>query len=262
MKLAVSNIAFDNKDKDRIYSRMKKLGYIGIEVAPSIISGSNPYDDVVMSKEFQNKMKNEYGFEVCSMQSIWYGRKELLFGKEEERVFLLEYTKKAVDYAQRIGCRNLVFGCPRNRILNDESKIELALSFFKELGGYADERNVIIGIEANPRIYGTNFLNSTKEAIDFIEMADSRGIGLNFDLGTVIENGESFDIVRNHLELISHVHISEPHLVAIKEREMHQELFEILKSYDGYISIEMGNQCSEVELLDAIDYIARLNRNV
>lgn len=54
---------------------------------------------------------------MISMQSIWYGRTEKLFGTEEERNLLLDYTKSAVDFAAAIGCKNLVFGCPKNRCI-------------------------------------------------------------------------------------------------------------------------------------------------
>ena len=40
--------------------------------------------------------KNE-GFTVPSMQSIWFGRQEKIFGTLEERKILVEYTKKAID---------------------------------------------------------------------------------------------------------------------------------------------------------------------
>ena len=38
------------------------------------------------------------------MQSIWFGRQERLFGSEEEREILIDYTKKAVDFAVAIQC--------------------------------------------------------------------------------------------------------------------------------------------------------------
>jgi len=58
MRFAISNIGWEAKQDEIVYSLMKK-----------------------------------YGFKVPSMQSIWYGRQEMIFGTQEERQILLEYTK-------------------------------------------------------------------------------------------------------------------------------------------------------------------------
>ena len=58
----------------------------------------------------------------------------------------------------------------------------------------------------------------------------------------MIYNQESIDILKGNVELINHVHISEPYLKAIERRELHTKLIEVLykECYDGFISIEMG----------------------
>ena len=47
------------------------------------------------------------------------------------------------------------------------------------------------GMEANPPIYHTNFINDTQSAIELIEIVNSKGFRLNLDVGTMIENQES-----------------------------------------------------------------------
>ncbi len=44
--------------------------------------------------EWSNQLKSEYGFEVTSMQSIWYGHQEKIFGTKEERAILIDFAKK------------------------------------------------------------------------------------------------------------------------------------------------------------------------
>ena len=41
--------------------------------------------------------------------------------------------------------------------------------FFNILGDYAKLKNTVIALEANPDIYGTNFINTTKEAFSFVK---------------------------------------------------------------------------------------------
>ena len=63
---------------------------------------------------------------------------------EEERKILVDYTKKAIDFANRISCKNLVFGCPKNRVSKNENNNDIAISFFRELGEYAKLKNTVL----------------------------------------------------------------------------------------------------------------------
>ena len=194
------------------------------------------------------------------MQSIWYGRGESIFGSQEERQALLEYTKKAVDFAQAIGCGNLVFGCPRNRNLPEGADPETAVAFFRELGDYAKTHNTVIGMEANPPIYNTNYINDTASALALIRAVDSEGFRLNLDVGTMVHNAESLDEIAGHVDLINHVHISEPYLAPVKERTLHADLLALLKEagYQGYVSIEMGRQEDLSVLENVMAYLAAI----
>jgi sugar phosphate isomerase/epimerase len=135
-----------------------------------------------------------------------------------------------------------VFGCPRNRNIPNGADDSVAVEFFKVLGDYAYAKGIVIGMEANPVIYNTNFINDTKSAIELIKKVNSKGFKLNLDMGTIVQNGEMLDELVENVSLISHVHISEPGLKPIEKREIHRTLGRILKvgNYNGYISIEMG----------------------
>ena len=244
MKLAISNIAWNVEQDAKMYEMMKHLGYEGLEIAPTRIFSENPYMNLETAEKWQQELTAEYGFCIPSMQSIWYGRQEKIFGSEQERNILLAYTKKAIDFAQAIGCKNLVFGCPRNRAVLEGSSKELAIPFFKELGDYAAGKGTVIGMEANPPIYNTNYINDTKSALELIEQVGGNGFGLNLDVGTMICNGESVEVIEGKQKHISHVHISEPGLNPIEQRSLHKELSCFLKenAYSGFVSIEMGKR--------------------
>lgn len=244
IRLSISNIAWDASYDTEVYGMMKELSYSGLEIAPTRIFPDAPYDRLKEAGEWAKDLRKEHGLSVPSMQSIWYGRKEALFGSHEERKILSDYTRRAIDFAEAIGCKNLVFGCPRNRNVPDGVDPLSAVLFFRELGEYAKEHNTVLAMEANPPIYNTNYVNDTGGALDLIEEVGSAGFLLNLDVGTMIENGEKVSVLEGRGHLINHVHISEPGLKAIKERDLHKDLIGFLKEcgYDKYVSIEMGKQ--------------------
>ena len=125
------------------------------------------------------------------------------------------------------------------------------------MGDYAFFRGTAIALEANPAIYGTNFVNMTSEAISLIEKAGSDGFKLNLDVGTMIQNGEEISVLRGNSAMINHIHISEPFLKKIEKRELHHELLDFLRTenFTGFISIEMGFQKNVSEIESALRYV-------
>lgn len=257
MNLSISNIAWANEDDNQIYAFLKEQGFSGIEIAPTRIFQEAPYNDLEKARNFAITIKQNYGLIISSMQSIWYGKSEKIFSSKEERQVLVDYTKKATDFANIIDCRNLVFGCPKNRVSENENDMNIAISFFRELGEYAKLKNTVLSIEPNPTIYNTNFINYTSQAFEIVKAVKSDGFKVNIDLGTIIYNKEDLKIIEDNIELVNHVHISEPNLALIEKREFHCELANILRqaNYEKFVSIEMGKCENLDEVKETIKYI-------
>lgn len=257
MKLSISNIAWNEKFDEQIYELMQSLSYKYLEIAPTRVFPQNPYDDLQNAGNWSNSILDNYGIAISSMQSIWFGRNENIFNSEDDRKILIEYTKKAVDFAETIGCKNLVFGCPKNRALPNGIDSSIALEFFKTIGDYAYEHNTVIGLEANPAIYNTNYINTTSSAVKLINDVNSNGFKLNLDIGTMIANNEDVDIIENNVDLINHVHISEPYLEPIQQHMLHKRIAEILSGnkYAGCVSIEMKNGLTVPEISEIMKYV-------
>ncbi|MCI6998556.1 MAG: sugar phosphate isomerase/epimerase [Eubacterium sp.] len=260
MKLSISNIGWSAEQDVQVYNIMKHYGFVGLEIAPTRILSDNPYDRIDEIKKWYTDIWGIYGFEISSLQSIWYGRQEKLFGTSEERNILISYTKKAIDFAHAVGCKNLVFGCPRNRQLLDGVSSSSAIGFFRELGDYAAQKETVLAMEANPSIYNTNYVNDTQSALTLIAEVNSPGFLLNLDVGTMIYNKEQVSQLIGNIKYINHVHISEPGLKKIQKRDIHCELVSLLKNenYDGFISIEMGRQEKISDLKMSMGYMRRL----
>lgn len=263
MKLSISNIGWQEKDDVAVYQIMKKYGYAGLEIAPTRIFPEAPYDAIREAGLWSKNLKKEFGFCVPSIQSIWYGRQEKIFGSEEEFDILVNYTKKAIDFAAVIGCKNLVFGCPHNRNFPDEADATVGIKFFKAIGDYAASKGTVIGMEANPPIYNTNYINDTASAIKLIKKVNSIGFKLNLDMGTIIHNQENVSELLGNVGLINHVHISEPGLKPIEKRAIHKELKDILvnEEYQGFVSIEMEKVEDISKIVDVMRYISEVYRN-
>ena len=260
MKLSISNIAWETSQDELMYHHLKASGYAGLEIAPSRIFPDHPYDNLAAAADWQDELQKKYSLIVPSMQSIWYGRPEKIFGSNEERAILLDYTKKAIDFAAAASCRNLVFGCPKNRLLPNGVDANTAIGFFDNIADYAQEHNTAIGLEANPPIYGTNYINTTQEALALVHRLDKPSFKLNLDVGTMVENNESVDILIGQTSFISHVHISEPYLKPIEKRQLHKDLANLLRSekYAGFVSIEMGKVDDLTVLFDKMVYVKEI----
>ncbi len=260
MKLAISNIAWETQNDSYVYGLMKKYGYSGLEIAPTRIFPENPYKNLEEAAEWSSTLKWKYGFTVPSIQSIWFGRQEKMFSSEEEREILTDYTKQAIDFAVAIGCKNLVFGCPRNRNCKGGAKMDVAIAFFRELGEYAASRGTAIGMEANPPIYHTNYINDTMSALELIQQVGSEGFLLNLDVGTMIQNNEDVAELAGQVRYINHIHISEPGLRPIKVRRIHKELKKLLltEQYEGYVSVEMGKTEDMADIDYALHYVQEI----
>lgn len=261
MKLSISNIAWAADNDAEMYQFLKDAGFNGLEIAPTRIYPEAPYDKLSEAKDWAAGLKEKYGLVVPSMQSIWYGHTEKIFGDKKDRQILIDYTKKAVLFAEAIGCGNLVFGNPKNRDAEDVAAImPIAIDFFKEIGDYAAEHNTVISLEPNPTIYNTRFMNYTEQAVEMAYKASSNGIKVNVDLGTIIYNEEDINYLKQITEYVNHVHISEPGLNLIERRELHKQLLGILNEieYSRFVSIEMGNKGNLEKVKEIMNYISSL----
>ena len=259
IKLSISNLAWPAEADEEMYSHLHNMGIPGIEIAPSRLFGAEPYEKILEAGNWANYISHTYGISVSSMQSIWFGRSENIFRRAEDRYRLIQYSRRAFMFAKAISCKNLVLGCPRNRNIEslniDASTV--ANDFFQTLDHTAAEFETYVGIEANPVIYHTNYLNTTQEVLAFLKHQTGNHLGMNLDIGAMIYNDEPVQMIQECAPFLTHVHISEPNLNVIRPRESHKTIFRLLHEhqYQNYVSIEMRDCGSIQEVLNVIRYI-------
>lgn len=249
IRLAASNLGWTKEEDEKVYARLKELGYEGLELAPTRIFTQQPYEHLSSAAIFAGYLYQNYGLEIPSLQSIWFGQDGNIFN-QEDAARLEEYTAQAFEFARAVRCPSLVFGCPRQRNCPPDHQPQEAEAFFTRLGILAGQKGVYLALEANPPIYNTNYLNTTRQAFDLVKKLDIPGLTVNLDLGTMIQNGESLNDYLGDLKYVSHIHISEPGLAPIQPRPIHRELALLLHAvgYKGFVSLEM--KAADYDTLD------------
>lgn len=247
MKLSISNIAWAKEEDESIYKLMRQYAYSGIEISPDRI-WSNPTEiKKEAALEFRKKIERR-GLSIVAMQSLLFKHPELtIFESEKKNRDSIVFLKKIIDLASNLGNLSIIYGSPKNRIigkLNKTQADEIAFNTFKELGDYSFSKNINFCLEPNPKNYGTNFLNTTKEVVEFVKKVNSPGLWVNIDAGTIALNNEPVvETLITSIPYAKHLHISEPFLKEITNIELHSLIIKTAHSYkyDGYISIEMKN---------------------
>jgi sugar phosphate isomerase/epimerase len=116
---------------------------------------------------------------------------------------------------------------------------------FRHLAALAQSAGTKIAIEANPAAYGTNFLNTLDESMDFVERVKHPAVVCILDLGAMHMNGvyaTTSARIPDLLPTLHHVHVSEPNLApAPQEAAALAPVLSALQKggYDKYVSIEM-----------------------
>lgn len=256
MKLCLSNLSWKKINSLKVFELLKDLRFSAIEIAPTKLLTNEPYTQLDYAKSFSRNLKAGFGLEIASLQSIFYGRDENIFGSKKEFNLLINLFKNIILFSSSIGSKTIVFGNPKNRIKYKNSDFLKAINFFIEVGKFAQKFDIQIAIEANPTIYNTNFLNYTNEVFEFVKLVNHNSVRVNLDLGTMIVNNESISSINDNFYLVNHVHISEPHLKTIRKRLLHLELSKFLKfkNYTGYVSLEMLETKSFYELKRSLIY--------
>ncbi len=255
-RLSASNIGWQAEDDEAVYAALQRLGYTGLEIAPTRLVGERPYCKAEAAARRAAELSRQYGLCLPSMQSIWFGRTENIFDARGAAL-LAEYTRRAVDFAAAVGCPSLVFGNPRQRRMPLRARAEDALGFFAGISAYARQHGVVIALEANPPGYGTNFCNTSAEALAYARRVP--GLRVNYDVGTMLTNGETPELLLRNLDLVSHIHLSEPQLAPIAPHPEHRALAEGLRQagYTGFVSVEMKTQPLD-RVLQVLEYTAEV----
>lgn len=274
MNLSISNIAWEASFEPQVIDLLLKNGIHHLDFTPgkffSDIANTSDAKILRVKKEWHDK-----GFTLVGIQSLLFGTTGLNLFDISTQDRMLEHLKRVCHIGSLTGATRLVFGSPKNR---DRSKVddirtnEIALDFFFRLGEIAKEENVTVCIEANPTVYGTNFLTTTEEAASFVRKLNHSNIKLQLDLGTVYTNHEPAQVIEDVTDVIGHIHLSEPSMAPVTTDDpFHREIGEKIKKIisksllsTDILTIEMltKNSDSQENRIKAIEKSIKLAKDL
>jgi len=265
MNLCLSNICWSGK-QELFLNMCSENGVSFVEVAPTKIVPSIKNVDFSLIDNFMNKA-SEKGIKIISMQSLFYNTSLNIFLNEED---VFEHLKTIFQIAVRLNCEYLVFGSPRCRrvpvgMTSAEAELKF-INFIKKVSNflYKEGLNIVIGIEANPKHYGCNFITNFSQNISLLRKINRNNIVPHIDSACIELSGERFEDVYykcKDIHQIDRIHLSAPFLepVASGETLKYNKIVDQLKEdcYSGFLSIEMKG-CSYEKILSSICFIRGL----
>jgi len=233
VRIAVSNLAWNRYEDAELVAELAALGVDALEVAPTKL-----WDEPLAVPAETLAAYREQAPPIAALQALLFGHPELqLF--DESRAATLAHLRGMCDLAVALGASVLVFGSPRNR-RRDGRPVELAISFFRELGAYAGDRGVCVCVEPLPPELGTDFVTSAAEAAELVDAVASPGFGLHLDSSSLQLTGEDpLEAIRPGLR---HFHASEVGFGVLGTTGVdHERCADALRraGYGGVVSIEM-----------------------
>lgn len=246
MKIAISNLAWDVSDDEKVVSLLNTYGIDAIDIAP----GKYFPDFKTASASEISLVRNwwtDRGIAITGMQALLFGTTDLnMFGPDDVQAAMLAHFDDICRIGAELGAQKLVFGSPRNRdrsALSDEQAQNTAVTFFRCLGDIARRHGVMICLEPNPPCYGANFMTNSAETAKIVIEVSHPAIRMQLDTGAMTINSEDpCQIVKEYGALIGHVHASEPDLVVLGEGNAdHGVVAAALRKFlpDQIVSIEM-----------------------
>ena len=258
MILAASNLAWKPDERIAAYTCIAEAGFRGLEIAPGLyfpegVDTFSPSEREVSSARAEHEA---LGLELVSMQSLLYGTTDAaLFGPPDAFQRFVEGMERAIRLAGVIGCPNLVFGSPRQRIvptsLSPASAQSIATETFSRLGDLAAAAGAKLSLEFNPTAYGANYWTTWAQVHAFVTELAHPAVRVCFDIGATYLNDEvavAPDLLVERVAAVGHVHVSAPHLgIAPVDHGDTVALVAALKRarYGGAVSIEMLRPADE-----------------
>lgn len=242
MKLiSLSNLAWRQEEEQEILNLLASNKFNSIEIAPTrkFISWDNINNKILI--EYKKKLKEEFNLSISSLQSVFFNVDYSVFFHTEN---FKEHFKKVINIAELLETNYIVFGSPKNRKKNNllkEKADEIFIDTFLKISDI--NKNIVIGLEANPKYYNCDYLTNFLECKEIINLINKKNIKYHLDLGcSILENDNIDKIFEDNKKNLEIIHISTKDLKSVCED---MRIINFFKTHDcskNSFSIEMLNQ--------------------
>lgn len=245
MLFGVSNLCWTNDVSAK--EILDTYAIENIEIAPlkCVSSWSNFTADNL--KKYEKTMNKK----IVSIQSVLYGTDLTVTSGN-----FVKHMKHVISVCGRCDIPKIVFGSPKQRIINTKEDYNVFLNHFKELDTYCKTRGVTLCIEPNSKKYGCNFMTNIPETIKVLDELNCESVKLHIDTGNMMMENEDPTIIYGIVKYLYSVHISETYLGSIRSRDYHKHINEILYhiNYNRIITLETTNCMLEQNIKNTLNY--------
>jgi len=223
------------------YGKLVDMGYDYIELAGSSIYKMSRDEFIKTWGTIKNGPIKCTGFNAFLSPDV------KVIGSDVDRERLEEYVNRVVERASQLGVKAIGFGSPASRVVPEgfsrEKANSQALDFVEMALEKAEPYGIKILIESLESAE-TNFINTVKEAYEFMKQLKHKNTGLVLDLYHFWKENEDISVLSDEImKHVVHVHIAEEEgRVSLVERkfEKYKEYIKRLKAfgYDDKLSFE------------------------
>jgi len=221
-----------------VLETLKKLGYDGVEIP--VFQGEVAHFEKI------GRAIRDSGLGCTSVTVIPDEEHSPISREPKHRAAGLEYLKWAIDCSKALGAEVLVgpFYQPLGVFTGQgptEDEKKWAAEVHRSAAEYAAESGVVLAVEFLNR-FECYFLNTMADAAAHVERVDHPNFGVLYDtFHANIEEKDPAGALRQHLEVVRHVHISENDRGTPGSGHVDwRGTFKVLRSggYDGWLVIE------------------------
>jgi sugar phosphate isomerase/epimerase len=267
MKFGICNETWQGWDFGRTCDAIAAAGYEGVEIAPFTLN-----DDPGLLTESAatdlGKVARAAGLDVIGLH--WLLVKppglHLTTADDAVRQKTAEFARHLARVCAAMGGSIMVWGSPKQRNLNDgvayEDAVRRAADVIRQVCETAGPLGVTIAMEPLATAE-TNFLNTARETVRFIEIVDHPSCRLHLDVKAM--SGEKTpipQIISESKAYLAHVHANDPNLRGpgfgqVKFEPIARALREA--GYDGYVSVEVFDYTPDPQTIarESIEYLKR-----
>jgi D-psicose/D-tagatose/L-ribulose 3-epimerase len=264
MKFAISNLSWKKNENFKALKILKKnkINFLEFSYINIILFQNNKNLKNIKEYYIKNKIN------LYSMQALLHEVKNAyMFGEPFQKKIFIKEIKKKIEIARQLGVKVLVFGCPKNKKIFNTSLLErekISFNIFNKIAKISQKNKITFCLEANPEIYGCDFIKKTEDALKIVKKINNNYFKLNVDYGTIFENKEEYKrLLKKNLKYIGHVQISLPGLERVinkKEAVVKFITFLIEINYQKIISIEQLFLKKNIKnLISTINFIKIFN---
>jgi sugar phosphate isomerase/epimerase len=241
MKLAISNICFNDSNKLQVLKSCSEHGISNIEYAFSKINDISDSDLL----KFNHK----------SCQSLFYNSDIKSFSEED---LVHNHLLKVLDGVGVFGTDILVLGSPSLRTPGSKNSLLKTLS---KIDPILREKNVFICIEPNCKEYSGSYFFDLEEIVSSILSYQFTNIKTMIDThNLILEGHDPTNQFNEYVDHIYHIHASEPSLGNFMPSDEHYRLSRELKQCRNPYNSPGGLFSTEYERI--ITYEVKDNLNL